>query len=229
MNHNLPDPNRIPGWLVPAGFFSLLALTTALAVLVRNGLVFPFDLPASRLSQSWQAPLLTSKMVAIAWLFGSWRAALVALPVAALVWWRLGWRAALLVALATLLGVLETPLKALVERPRPPESLVQVLDLEHGFGFPSGHMLFTTLLTGALAWQVLPRFQRRAVRVLIGAVLAVVFLVVAFSRVYLGVHWLSDVLGGLLAGGTLLLGLVWAGRWLIPRMDRWRRRPPAPG
>ncbi|MBE7189474.1 phosphatase PAP2 family protein, partial [Jatrophihabitans endophyticus] len=68
--------------------------------------------------------------------------------------------------------------------------------------YPSGHVSNAVVLYGLLAWLAPPRWRRRAV------VAAVVLSVtVGAGTVFLRTHWLSDVLGGWLAGGLVLLGL----------------------
>jgi undecaprenyl-diphosphatase len=86
-----------------------------------------------------------------------------------------------------------------------------------GDSFPSGHVLAATVVWGcvplvALAWGV----ARGLVRML-WAVAAVFVVVVACSRVYLGVHWLTDVVGGALLGALLLVPAYRIGT--IPTMD----------
>jgi len=98
-------------------------------------------------------------------------------------------------------------LKLLVQRPRPEFLLIGPETA--GSSFPSGHALFAALLGGVLVllvedW-VRPWWLRRA---LLGAAVLMA-LVVGASRVYLGAHWPSDVLGGYLAGALALVGLMW--------------------
>jgi len=83
------------------------------------------------------------------------------------------------------------------------------------YSFPSGHTLRTFYLGTVLAWLA-RRSRDRAARRRIMAILTAVLCLVAFSRVYLGDHWPSDV-----AGGALLAGLALC--WLKPRL------PSAPG
>jgi undecaprenyl-diphosphatase len=92
-------------------------------------------------------------------------------------------------------------LKQLVERPRP--NISRALDVS-GFGFPSGHATSAAAVAGALVVLLAAVGPRKArPYVWIGAI-AFAFLVGA-SRIYLGVHWPTDVLGGLILGAGWVL------------------------
>jgi undecaprenyl-diphosphatase len=98
---------------------------------------------------------------------------------------------------------LEAALKGLVGRPRP--DLVRLVSGD-GPAFPSGHVLATVGFYGVLAivaWRSTTK-RSLAVGALAGA--ATVIALVGFSRIYLGVHWMSDVVGGYLIGAAFVLG-----------------------
>lgn len=116
--------------------------------------------------------------------------------------WQRHWACAVLVAVTSLgAGLLVVVIKQLVGRNRPPE--LSRLVYEPSLSYPSGHTLGSTVVVGIVAITLIPRLRRQWVRV-VATVLAVLFPVaVGLSRVYLGVHWLSDVL----AGWTI--GLIW--------------------
>ncbi len=115
---------------------------------------------------------------------------------------------ALLLATAAL-DLTNEGLKALVGRPRP----IPAYPGEGG-SFPSGHTVHAVLFLGLL-WMLLePRVQGRRQRAAMKGLFVVLAVLVGISRVYLERHWPSDVLGGFLVGGLVLLGLAW---W-------WRRR-----
>jgi membrane-associated phospholipid phosphatase len=132
-------------------------------------------------------------------------------------------------------------LSDLIRDARPPRTvwLVEV----NGFSFPSGHAATSALVAGTLAWLLTFLIRARSARVAITAVLAVWALLVALSRMYLGVHWVSDILGSwLLAGAWLTALLATQGGWTLaaaapragrarrwPRPSRFRWRPAAAG
>lgn len=109
--------------------------------------------------------------------------------------------------------VVETVLKAAVHRARPPYA-AGVLE-HYSFSFPSGHAMGSILCYGMLAYTLTTLWDpaRRHPRVVWLAAALVVALVSA-SRIYLGVHFPTDVAGGLLAGGAwLLLSITIAEAW----------------
>jgi len=112
--------------------------------------------------------------------------------------------------------VLGTLLKLGVERPRP--ELVPHLMNETSYSFPSGHAMMsavTFLTLGSLAARAL---KDRAARIYVLCLAVAVTLLVGASRIYLGVHWPSDVLGGWFAGFAWALAC-----WLAARLLQRRK------
>lgn len=107
---------------------------------------------------------------------------------------------------------LDNGLKLLFQHPRPTEAIIAIPD---SYSFPSGHAVAASALyiTLALVAARGERRQRPRRLLIVGGVALAVF--VAWSRVYLGVHYISDVVGGLLIGGA---GAVAASR-LLSRGD----------
>lgn len=137
--------------------------------------------------------------------------------------WRGGFGADALVVVAFAGAVaLEVVYKSLFFHPGPPRSLAHQdgpsltdLLLGNGLGnsFPSGHMVRTVVAYGLLAFVIRRLAPSRMVRMLAAPAAIVIIVVVAFSRLYLDVHWESDVIGGLLLGGIALLSAtVWLDR-----------------
>ncbi len=109
---------------------------------------------------------------------------------------------AALVAITSLgAGVLVWVIKRLVGRSRPPEA--SRLVFEPSMSYPSGHTLGSTVVVGIVAIVLIPRLTKHWVRVA-ATVFAVAFpIAVGLSRIYLGVHWTTDVLAG------WIIGLMW--------------------
>lgn len=131
--------------------------------------------------------------------------------VAAVVFLMEGWRrAALLVALTMAgAGLLDTLLKHLYGRARP-LPLLDFYPSPHSFSFPSGHALFATCFFGGVAVLTSHRFRHPATQVAVWIVAVLAIGLIGISRIYLGVHYPTDVLGGLAAGavwvGTVAFG-----------------------
>ena len=113
-------------------------------------------------------------------------------------WWS---EALLLGGNLVLTGLLVKLLKGVYQRPRP---VLQHLVVESGFSFPSGHALASTLVVGALVIIVSQRVKNRHLRHLLQVLLMVFILTIMTSRVYLGVHYPTDVLGSLFLGLGML-------------------------
>lgn len=121
-----------------------------------------------------------------------------ALPLAMKRRWR--WLAYLLFTTGTG-GLLNVALKSLFARSRP--DLAEALRNAHGYSFPSGHAMGSTVVFGALAYlafRVLTSWRTRTAAI---AAATTIITCVALSRVYLGVHWVSDV------GAGITAGLIW--------------------
>lgn len=128
--------------------------------------------------------------------------ALFLVPLGAFLAWRLtrmGRRpAAILLVVAALGGeALDEALKLLFARPRP--AAFFGLAQPETYSFPSGHSMASCCFYGALAMIAAARARSRARRWAIWAGAAALIVCIGFSRIYLGVHYPSDVLGGYLA------------------------------
>ena len=111
--------------------------------------------------------------------------------------------AAIDTALASSAAALITRLtKVLLARPRPAEQLIHV----GGFSFPSGHASGITALLTAAAIHTIEMTRSRSERMVLAAVYGLLILGVAGSRVYLGVHYPSDVAAGVCVGVACALG-----------------------
>lgn len=110
--------------------------------------------------------------------------------------------------------LLQTLIKLAVARPRPPLSLM-VIAQPSSYSYPSGHAMSSLLLLGVVAFIAVSEQRRWRTRVPTVAVAVAGALVVGLSRVYLGVHWLSDVLASWDLGIAVLT--LWIGGFVMVR------------
>jgi len=146
-----------------------------------------------------------------------WALSLAAVGIALLVARR--WLALVAFALIeSLTSVSSGLLKAVVGRPRPPDGIVHPI----GSSFPSGHAAYAGATCVALVLLFTTRGPRRRWW---WALAALAVIGMAWSRTYLQVHWLSDVVGGSLLGvGISLVVLAGAQRWCARRHSRFELR-----
>lgn len=203
------------GWLgiwTVTGALLLLFLFLAQNVRLEQGLSWDSTMMVAlgRLRTPWLDPLVTG----LTWLGGALGAILVTLGTVALLTWS-GERAAAAALTGSVIGgvLLNLFLKDYFARPRP--DIITPLVTETSFSFPSGHAMTAVALYGYLA--VLLWRRNRGGWALIPFLLT---LAIALSRVYLGVHFPSDVLGAL-AVGWLWVGVVLAAESLLG-YGRWR-------
>jgi membrane-associated phospholipid phosphatase len=135
------------------------------------------------------------------------------------------WDGPALIALVLVGSLLVTSLvKVVVGRARPTEALVDAWSAS----FPSGHSSRAAALIGLAIWAVVRLLSHPAVRVGGAVLLGTAMAAVAYSRVYLGIHWPSDVLFGLALGVAWLLAVLWVTKPMVSpaAAARQRGRPP---
>ena len=117
----------------------------------------------------------------------------------------------------------------LVARPRPSSPLIHVYMSENGFPtFPSGHAMHDVVFYGFLLYVSLTKpvsqWRYRWLLIPLQIYAALNILLVGYSRVYEGSHWLTDVLGGYLAGALFLTLLIVLYRWTLDRLTTWSEK-----
>lgn len=211
------DPRVLLTVLVTGGtLFALVA-----AYLTVAGSSNRWDEALDAALRSFRAPALDAAMLGATYLC-SWQVVVAGL-VAGLVWLFLaGQRLGAMALLVSVVGdqMIVSTLKAFFGRARPNQ--LQALLPATGPSFPSGHTFAAIAFYGALALLAADQISARSIRRAL-AVTAVLFILsVGLSRVYLGAHWPSDVVGSCLLGAAwvafVALGLGWA-RSLHPRVD----------
>lgn len=166
------------------------------------------DLRVTQALQSLQFPVVRPLMIGFTFLGNSLPLCIIGLGSAAWMRWR-GHRMAALLTAITLLGLpLNMIIKEWVGRPRPDGTLVSVVLPTIGLSFPSGHAMASTMLYGFLAALAWMHVKTPSHRLQAAAGFAGTAIMVSISRVYLGAHWISDVIGGWTAGLVCLVVLV---------------------
>ena len=125
--------------------------------------------------------------------------------IVAFIFYRKQWKmeSYLMLGNLTLAGILIVTFKNIYQRPRP--EIVHLVE-EKGFSFPSGHSLAVTLMVGSLIVILSQRIKNTTWRKVVQILLSLYLVSVLVSRVYLGVHYPSDVIASLCVGlGVLFM------------------------
>ncbi len=190
----------------------------------RDGIAM-LDHPVAHFVASRRVPALTSVMVVTGIAGGPAAMALLGLAVGMILSvTRRSWMPVLVLAV-TAAGVtgLAFVFKTVLGLPRPPSA--QAVAHADGYGFPSGHAAAAAAVCGVAAWLIASRRRSWAVRLAAWAGAAMIAAFVGISRIYLGVHWTTDVLGGW-SFGILWMGVVISG-WAYFGCNRGSRPRPA--
>lgn len=192
---------------------AILALV-ALAILAHYHNLFRLDLFLSRDLQSegdteQKRSAIFHFLVFISY-FGKPVVAAILVVVSAMIFWSFKYyRETIFCLLTPITSGINAVVKLIVDRPRPSEQLVQILDRQLDPSFPSGHVVFYTVFFGYLfVTMFIVKKISLWFRITIAIICLSMIITVSISRVYLGAHWFSDILGGYLLGFALLLILL---------------------
>lgn len=204
----LGDEVRRHHALVAAGL-GVMALVGAMAYFTSRREMLPLDLRTTVRLQSVRFRPFADLMYAVSIPgYYPWNVLTVAAGSLLIGRW-LNWRDGAYVAGLTIAqGLTNHTIKTTVGRPRPADSVVEVIFPHTGLSFPSGHVMFYTAFFGFAFFLALTRLHRSPGRKLVLATSGALVLLVGPSRIYLGAHWLSDVVAGhMLSFVILLLGV----------------------
>ena len=147
-----------------------------------------------------RSPAINTLMAGASWVFDPKRAVLLALIIAAAVWWFLkkAMHALYILCSVVFSAANSYIIKHVYERPRPEEALRLIT--EDGFSFPSGHATAVTALFVSLVLVLTTTRVGRRLRYLLWAAALALIVFICVTRLYLGVHWVTDVIGGFSVG-----------------------------
>jgi len=177
-----------------------------------------FDEHAFRTLAGWVGPITTNAMQTVTFLGTHYFLIPANLILIAIFlmrrhrWYSIKVPAIAISSVAMMLG-----LKEAFARARP---LVPLLEAARGFSFPSGHAFVSTTFYGLLAFIAWQEVRNRALRWTLVVLLAALVLFICVSRIYLRVHYATDVLAG------LCLGIAWLviSITVVRRLERWSKR-----
>ncbi|MFC0213722.1 phosphatase PAP2 family protein [Paenibacillus chartarius] len=190
--------NRLPYMLVGSGaalMFGLLAwfMTEASAV--------PGDHAVIAAVQGWEHRALTTVMIALSWIGSTPVMIAICLAILAVMYLKLKLRVELLFFVFSLLGSygLNKLLKLWLQRERP--DIYRLVEAD-GFSFPSGHAMQAFALYATLVFLLWRHVSSRRNRLLLLIGCVTMIVTIGISRIYLGVHYPSDVIGSYAAGAV---------------------------
>lgn len=108
---------------------------------------------------------------------------------------------------ACLIGtILNNLIKIIIRRPRPTNTML--FSYESSYSFPSGHTMMSTIFYGLIIYYVYKNLKNKKLKTFIICLLSLVIFMIGLSRIYLGVHYATDVLGGYVFGIVYLVVFV---------------------
>lgn len=164
---------------------------------------------------TWSTSAQTSVVTAIAIAISDLLDTIILLPLTAIVAMILYARhyrkhAVLLAAAMGAIALIVQAIKEVVRSPRPTDGIVP----ETGFSFPSGHVTSTMVFFGLLTYFAWQQAKGTRTKALSSTLYIAVEALVGFSRVYLNVHWLSDIMGAYLLGAFWLIIFIFLSKYL---------------
>ncbi|ORI20584.1 phosphatase PAP2 family protein [Rhodococcus sp. 1168] len=214
--------NRARAAIFSALGYAFAVLVLAVAVHI-NGALTGADAPVAQWFVDHRNSALDHLATAITTAGGPPETAALGILVAVALIWRTKRYGPAVVLLATVAAasVLCTALKLIIGRDRPPLSMQLMLETDHSF--PSGHVTGSAALLMMIALIAGAR-RPTAVRALLLGIALALIVVVACTRMYLGVHWLTDVC----AGALIAVGMVTLGGYALHRLDTTTADEPTP-
>ena len=186
-------------------FAAGLGLFVLLAILMVTGNLQWFDDPIREWVYSIRNPALTEVLKVITYM-GNWQT-ITLLCIVLLLFRKTRLRYGVPVSAgAIFVTIFNRIIKLIFKRPRPEESLHLIE--EGGYSFTSGHSITSMVVFGLLIYLVRKYVRNRKAANILTAALAVPWIFIGLSRIYMGVHFPSDVLAGWALGAAVLVGII---------------------
>ena len=211
-------------------YIGIFILFGALAFFVHVHPILAIDVAITQEFQEYRPVWLNGLMVAVSYLGNNSLLFALLILLTAIIFWAVQLRleALMIAGLSIVSSILNVGIKLLISRPRPATPLVLVIQHAVGYSFPSGHVMSYVAFWGLLFSLGLILFKRDRWWHYALLVISGLFVVlVGPSRIYLGDHWASDVLGAYMFGGLLLGLTLWL--YLSLKNRGVLAAPPKPG
>ena len=197
------------------GVLLLIAIAFGLLTfLVKTTPSFAIDLQITRSIQLINFPYFSLLMSLISWAgFGPQVTIITGLIVLLIYVLGLQWEAVMALIAALFSTAINVLVKDLIGRPRPAADLVNVVARLHDYSFPSGHVMYYLGFLGFIGFLVFSLLKPSLKRSLLLVIIGIPILLIGVSRIYLGEHWASDVLGSYLLGSLTLVAIIQFYRW----------------
>jgi len=185
-----------------------------LTFLVKTTPLFPVDIQITRTIQTINSPIFEAAMRLISWPGFSPQSYILSVLIVLLIYsFGLQWEAVAASVAALLPPLVNALVKDLIRRPRPTVDLVHVFRILDSYSFPSGHVMFYVGFYGFIWFLVFTLMKRSYKRTILLTFFGSWVLFIGMSRIYLGQHWASDVLGAYLLGSLTLVTIIQFYRW----------------
>ena len=210
-----PAPVRRYRAVLFQGTLALIACAFGvLTFLVKTIPSFAIDLQITRAIQQINFPGFAWLMTVVSWAgFGPQVVVITALIILLIYTLGLHWETVMALIAAALSTGVNVLVKDLVQRPRPTVGMVNVIDTLNSFSFPSGHVMYYLGFLGFIGFLVFSLLKPSLKRSLLLVLIGIPVLLIGISRIYLGEHWASDVLGSYLLGTLTLVATIQLYRW----------------
>lgn len=200
-----------------------LSAFISIALSISDNQIHRFDAVLIDLIQGMESPGMTQFMQFFTWIGSELQVVVITVIVMLILYVFLRHKRELLFLAIVLAGstLLNAVIKLLFQRARP--TINRIIEVS-GYSFPSGHSMAAFSLYGGLAfliWKHIPTFAGRVCMI---AASAAFILMIGISRIYLGVHYPSDVVGGYFLSGCWLFTCIWFYRRHLQRLSELQAR-----
>lgn len=180
-----------------------LAIFVFLWIEFKNNFFTRVDSAVNIFMSQIQIDFFISVSKTVAFLFDTLSMTIISLILSAYIWIKFSKRDGIFIAFTMLIsGAFIYVLKDFIQRARPVDALIS----ESSFAFPSGHAVTAVVFFGLLIYLAFK--EKSKVKTRISLISASMIVFICFTRLYLNVHWLTDVVGGVALGIFILTGCI---------------------